>query len=392
VEIRTEEFLKWNLPDSLTQYDILEIVVLDPNDSTVVLDSIFSGKLDSILDIKPYTLIGLSSGMFTVRIRGFKNDTLVYENHYVRQGDVFIGHPIILTPLPELVPILKMIATSKGSLSPIFSSTIKEYHLPLEFRDSSVQLTITAAFPVTLNAESLAPGIPSKSWPVPIGEDTLYLKVFGQKDSATYKIITKRSPSSESRLRELSFADTSLTIAFNPEILEYSVPIPNLIDSINLFPVPMDSQSVITVNGTAPSLDGHFHIKGLLPGENRVEITVLAPDTFSRTTYLLKIFRLPSTNAFLSVLSISPGTFTKVFQRDKFIYSVSLDSGQNNIGITAIPEDQFASVKVNKAKAQGSTPIVVPLLETLTLVYVTVYAADTTVSKTYILTVNAKPL
>lgn len=392
VEFRTEEFLKWNLPDSLTQYDIIEIVILDPNDSNVVLDSIFSGKIDSLLEIKPYTLIGKPSGKFTVRIRGFKNASLVYENQYVRQGDAFISRPIIVPPLPDPLPRLKMLSINKGSLSPIFATNSLDYRLPLEFSDSSVQVTIISDFSVTLNADSLVSGISSKSMPVLVGDDTLFLKVYGKMNSVIYKIITKRSPSSESRLRQLVFVDTAFKIAFNPQILDYSMQIPSLMDSINLYPVAMDSQSVITVNGAVPGLDGRFHIKVLVPGENRLEISVIAPDKISRSTYLLKIVRMPSTNALLSVLSISPGTFTKVFQSEKFIYSVNLDSGQNTIGITAIPEDQLATVKVNKIKTQGSTPILVPLIETLTILYVTVFAADTTVSKTYIITVNAKPI
>ena len=151
--------------------------------------------------------------------------------------------------------------------------------------------------------------------------------------SETYNITVNRAKNNDATLSELSVTEGTLTPAFSPEVLEYTVDVANDVTTISV---------TATVNDTNASVTGTGE-HALEAGDNTLEITVTAQDGTVQT-YTIVVNRAKSSDATLSALSVTQGTLTPAFSPEVLEYTVDVENNITIIGVTATTNDANASV------------------------------------------------
>lgn len=172
----------------------------------------------------------------------------------------------------------------------------------------------------------------------------------------------------------------------------YQVTVPFGTSSATVTATRSNANATVFINGSQTT--SRSISLGTGPSTTPVTILVIAQDTSTNKTYTVNInVAAPSSNADLSVLSVSPGTWDKNFSANIQDYTVTVDSTVATVAVTATKADINATMSGSLAAPPGTlsaTNIAFPLNSpgTPTPISITVTAQNGSASKTYTVTVT----
>ncbi|WP_314588319.1 cadherin-like beta sandwich domain-containing protein [Paenibacillus terrigena] len=202
--------------------------------------------------------------------------------------------------------------------------------------------------------------------------------------------ITISGQSSQSGNADLSGLTLSPgTLAFDPDVTDYSVSVDHTVTSINVTPTAADAAATIQVNGT-PTVSGAAYEMNLDVGVNDISIEVKT-QSGAHKTYTIKVYRAsePSSNADLQSLLISSGSLIPVFNPGVNDYTVNVDHNVSSFTLTPTVAEAEAGATLQVTGATNVTGATYGLELNVgaNLITIEVKAANDT-KKIYTLTVN----
>lgn len=198
-----------------------------------------------------------------------------------------------------------------------------------------------------------------------VGQNTVQIKTTNHVDQSEslYTFTVNRAVWSSNFLKSLSSDKGDLTPNFSANQLAYTISVPYEVTSITLSGEVDDQTSTISGVGV---------VNPLVVGINELKVVVTSATNVSRT-YIVRVTRLPSSDASLSDLVINTGTLDRPFD--------SADSGPYSIEVGVnTPTIEFSGHIPEGATVEGLGPVT--LGPGTTTHVITVTAADGT-TKTY---------
>lgn len=168
---------------------------------------------------------------------------------------------------------LRLLATSEGILSPVFSPSILSYSVEIPNTTSSIVLSAVTAHPA---ARASGHGVQAFLKP---GDNIIPIKVTAEDEitERTYNVTIKRTKSSDATLRFLHMFPGHLTPAFNSETTDYTVDVENTVASVVI---------MATANHSGATIEGDGEKTNLKTGANPFDIKVTAQDGNSKNYYV----------------------------------------------------------------------------------------------------------
>ncbi|MDR2010174.1 MAG: cadherin-like beta sandwich domain-containing protein [Bacteroidales bacterium] len=143
-------------------------------------------------------------------------------------------------------------------------------------------------------------------------------------------------------LADINISEGELDPEFSSQTFQYNVYVESNIETINISATPTDSYATITGNSNIGEQSLNY-------GDNEFTITVIAEDRTTSLTYNITINRRPiSSDATLSSIIVSEGELTPEFDPQTFQYDVYVESNIETIEISAVTNDNFATIVVNR--------------------------------------------
>lgn len=224
------------------------------------------------------------------------------------------------------------------------------------------------------------------------GNNNISIKVTAQdkKTTKVYNILVKRSEktaSSDANLSNLSINGYSLDKVFSMEETEYSIgQIPFSLTELTINATPNMGTSKINylVNGVKQQSN-----KVVIPKvekDSAITIQVTAEDGKTIKNYKVKFTKQASTNAYLKDIIVSEGNLK--FDKNTFSYIVDVNEDISSIDITAILDDNKATMKMNNVTYSSPHTLTITPLSSggnEVTIYVTAENGD---SLTYKVTIN----
>ncbi|HPF51321.1 MAG TPA: cadherin-like beta sandwich domain-containing protein [Draconibacterium sp.] len=171
------------------------------------------------------------------------------------------------------------------------------------------------------------------------GKETVYVRSQG---SGIYIYLIRVSigevyePSSVSTLTKLAISEGAMTPSFSPDLLQYTITVPNSTAKVDFTPTLGHAKQTINSSLTAE-----------LTGDQTIyQIEVLAEDGISSSTYVFTIVKEPiSSDATLKSLDITGGgTLTPDFSPDVTEYVFNVDTTVHEVMISGTSTHPYATV------------------------------------------------
>lgn len=243
------------------------------------------------------------------------------------------------------VPLSSLTITPPGTLQPGFSSNTTSYTAQVPTAVTGVTVAATPkdnTTTMTINGTAVGAGhgqpisLDSPGTTIPI---TIVLSSQTGTES-TYTVTVTRLLSSNNNLSALSVTPGTLSPAFDPNQLTYTMDVAFDITSVLVSATKSDPAAVIS--GDVPN-SGQRTIPLDGPGTSKVvSVIVTAPNGGSRT-YRITINRLvPSSNDNLAALTVSDGSLNPAFAAGMLNYAVEVANIINSITVTATKSDPAA--------------------------------------------------
>ena len=165
-----------------------------------------------------------------------------------------------------------------GETIPGFDPDVPSYTLP-DLGNDVESITIDAT-PENDEATVEVVGADSNGVvPLEVGENVITVKVTAQDGSVgTYTITVNREADDNNDLKSLEVEGYDITPTFDPDTTEYTLEVPEDVDSITVNAEPDSDKATVTGTGS----------HDLQPGENTIEVTVKAEDGTEKT-YTIKV-------------------------------------------------------------------------------------------------------
>jgi hypothetical protein len=226
-----------------------------------------------------------------------------------------------------------------------------------------------------------------------VGANPVTIRVTAQQGNfQDYVLTVNRSPAGNANLSGLTVSTGTLTPAFAPSTLLYSVNVLNNVTSITVTASMQAGGSTMTINGQAIANNTPFTVNGLVVGANQITIRVTALEG-NFQDYIVTVNRAAPGIANLVSLTIAPGTMTPAFLPTTLSYAVGVANADASVTVTATLEAPSTStMTINNQAVASGTPLLVnlgvPGSATSITIVVTAQAGN---SQTYTVTVN-RPL
>ena len=326
-----------------------------------------------------------------------------------QDGSTTKTYTITVTRAASTNADLSALTISSGTLSPSFVSGTTAYTASVSNGTTSVTVTPTvsdanATIQARVNGGSYASvtsGSASSSLSLNVGSNTIDITVTAEDGSTTktYTITVTRAGSSNADLSALSSTAGSFAETFASSTTAYTVSVSNATTSVTVTPTKSDANATIQVrvNGgtyatvTSGSASGALSLN---VGANTIDVTVTAQDGTTTKTYTITVTRAASTNADLSALSSTAGSFAETFASSTTAYTVSVSNGTTSVTVTPTKSDANATIQVRvnggsyASVTSGSASGSLSLNVGSNTIDVTVTAQDGTTTKTYTITVT----
>ena len=188
----------------------------------------------------------------------------------------------------------------------------------------------------------------------------------------------------------------------------YVLAVNPLMSSVSFTVNPTDPAATVAVstindNATVPGSGNVFtvttnsanstlsYVNGAVVYYTPVYIAITGADGVSHSAAQLNINQATSSDATLSSLTSSAGTFNPVFNSNTTNYTVSVDNSVSSISFTPTTNNANATVNISGTVVSGSASANLPLSAGTNNFYITVYAQDQQTVLTYYVTVVRAP-
>ena len=291
-------------------------------------------------------------------------------------GDVDVPLAFQVLPPPSQDAGLLSLVPDHGTLRPAFSPDVFQYAMTVPYEVDAVLFTAEPAAGAScrVNRKNLGPG----------GSDTLFTITVTAEDGETrrvYQVTVHREEkkveplSGDARLLSLKPAAGTLSPAFDPEVLEYTLTVPYEVATMTFDAQPVKGASY------------RVNRKNLGPGgrDTLFTITVTAEVGETRRVYQVTVHREEKKEEPLSadarLLSLTPetGTLDPGFDPEVLEYTLTVPYEVASMTFEAQPAEG-ASYRVNRKNLGGGGSD--------TLFTVTVTAADRETKRVYQITVH----
>jgi gliding motility-associated-like protein len=284
---------------------------------------------------------------------------------------------------------LANLSISSGTLTPVFATGTTSYTASVTNATANITVTPTtsdAGATVKVNGTTVVSGSPSANIPLLVGPNTITTVVTAQDGTTTntYTVTVTRAGSANANLTNLTLSAGTLTPVFAAGTTSYTALVSNAVTSLTLTPTVSNTNSTVTVNGTAVASGTASGAITLNVGPNTISTIVTAQDGTTTKTYTVTITRAPASVATLSNLVLSSGTLTPVFASGTTSYTASVTNTTANITVTPTTTAGTSTVTVNgTAVASGTASANIPLLVGPNTITTVVTAQDGTTTSTY---------
>ncbi|MDH5301219.1 MAG: cadherin-like beta sandwich domain-containing protein, partial [Gammaproteobacteria bacterium] len=296
---------------------------------------------------------------------------------------------------------LSGLSLSSGSLSPVFASGTLSYTASVANTTSQITLTATANNAnyqsITVNNNPVTSGLSSGWVSLAVGSNTIDIVVTAQDGQTVknYSVVVTRAASTNANLSALSLSTGTLSPVFASATTAYTVTVANATSSVQFVATAEDSNySSLKVNNVAATSGLASAAVSLAVGDNAIPVQVIAQDGTTTKTYTVTIHR-KSADANLSGLSLSSGSLSPVFAGGTTGYTASVANGVSNLTVTATASDaaNITGLTINGVAAtSGVASGAINLVVGANAIPVVVTAEDSTVTKTYTVTVTRLPV
>ncbi|MGI6587533.1 MAG: cadherin-like beta sandwich domain-containing protein [Peptococcia bacterium] len=282
---------------------------------------------------------------------------------------------------------LANLTTSSGTWDPVFDPATTIYAVTLDEKIDSLTLTAATEHP---QATVKINGVATENANIPLtpGINTATVTVTAEDGITTknYTVDIRRPAYLEALTVKNSAGQTiALTPDFTSTTFNYTVDtVPNNVIVLAVTATGEES-AIIDVNGSVVA-SGTAKNVALDVGATFINIEVTEPETEIIKTYTLKVYRAADVN--LSNLSTNTGKWNEEFTSGTTSYTVTLEKGDSNITITAVPADDQASVKIGgQGTGTGTQTISVSLDVGINSIPIEITGRDGATKNLYSLTV-----
>jgi len=349
--------------------------VSEPNATVVVNGAVVASG-------SPSGPIALAVGSTTINV------TVTAQDGTVKTYEVSV------TRAASSVADLAGLATSEGTLDPVFSPGTFSYNLDVANQVDSITITPTASEPtatITVNGTSVASGAVSPSISLPVGPTAIPVVVTAADGTTTqtYTVNVTRAAASNASLSGLVPSAGALDPAFSPNTLAYNISVSHDTDRITIRPTASDPAATITVDGSVVISGSASGTISLVVGSTEIPIVVTAQDGSTTQTYMITVTRAVSAIAELSALVPSAGTLDPAFSPNTAAYDISVGNEVQSISFTPTASDPAATITVNGAAVpSGATSAPLALSEGANQFSIVVTAQDGMTARTYVVSVT----
>ena len=285
---------------------------------------------------------------------------------------------------------LSNLTLSSGPFTPTFDAATQSYTATVPYTGITLTVTPTVSdtnATVAVSGTTVLSGNASDAITLTLGANVIPVRVTAQDGTTTkpYTVtVTRAAASINADLSNLTLSSGTLSPTFAAGTTSYTATVPYTAITLTVTPTLAEISSSVTVSGTTVASGSASRAITLTLGANVIPVVVTAQNTAFTKTYTITITRLPSSNAYLSNLTLSTGTLSPTFASTKTSYTVAVSTSVASLTVTPTVSDTNATVKVNGVSA--TTPISLSIGVTRIIVQVT--AADGTTTKNYLIYVT----
>ena len=350
-------------------------------------------------NVNGFTLIPspISVNLPTGLTQGTYDFNLTIQN--TATGCISVVEPFTLTILSNDAQLSILKTTPKATLTLVAGTNFADFTSTVSNVISSVVVMPTAHDPaasITVNGVTVASGDSSAPIQLQLDTNTIYTTITAA-DGVTKRtyamIITRQLPNNAKLVSILTNPKATLTQVSGTNYRDYEAAVSSITSSIRITPTTMDATAAVTVNGVPVTSGANSAPVQLNADTTTIFTTVTAGDGIVKKTYAIKITRLPSNNAKLNVIAITPKTaLTTIAGANYKDYEATVANSTSSISVTATPQDATAVLTVNGiAATPGTASSPVQLNADTTTIFTTVTAGDGVTKKTYAILVTREP-
>jgi hypothetical protein len=282
---------------------------------------------------------------------------------------------------------LSGISFNNGATLPILPD-ITAYSLEVAHATDTIRVKPAAAHAyaaITVNGTAGQNDTFSGAVPLAVGDNTITVTVTSEDGNTikTYTLTVTRRASPDATLSSLTVSAGALSPDFSPEILAYTVTLPDGVSEISFTPTVTKAGATVSLNGTSITSG---QVTASLPagvGENTYTLHVVAPDVVFEKDYVITVLRKPE----LGGLTLNHGVLDTAFTPYTTSYAVVVPNSVTALTVT--PTSAAGSISVNgTAVGSGTASDPVNLEVGITAITVAAVSADGETSRTYTLTVT----
>lgn len=285
---------------------------------------------------------------------------------------------------------LSDLTVSEGVLTPAFDPATTDYAVEVPNAVDTIDVSATTANGgATLSVEGnpAVSGAPV-SVALPVGVTEVNIDVLAEDGVATetYTVtVTRAVPptADDATLASLLLSEGTLTPSFASGVTAYTAAVATGVESIEVTAATNHPAATLQIEGGGATNGVPVSVP-LGVGDTAIEVVVTAEDGVTEETYTVTVTRAaPSSDATLSVLSLSAGALSPAFAPATFGYTASVPNAVDEIDVSATPAHAGASRTIN-----GGADTTVALAVGENLIEVAVTAEDGATTETYNVTVT----
>ncbi len=225
---------------------------------------------------------------------------------------------------------LKNIDVSEGTLTPNFQKETLNYTINVPNETTKINIT---GIPEARTTKVIGNG----EYNLTTGENRFTLTTLASDNatSKTYVIVVNRAKSDNNNLKHLLIEEATLNPEFHKDTLNYTAYVPNEITT-GVFHIETEEEHA------KYQIIGNTEFQ---MGDNEVKIEVTS-ESGKKKTYNVIVHRQEdfSGSDYLTDLSVQGGTLSPAFSKEQQYYEVKVPNTQDEITVTATPEDEHATV------------------------------------------------
>lgn len=379
VEVQIEkDVFEYDTNVSNNAENIFVKIVTDSDDSKYKL--VAKDKDENFLKVSNDTIYGLKSGNNVVTVTVTAEDNKTKTNYTININKEKSDNAY-----------LNSLSVSEFDINPQFEKSTLNYSLSIGAEVSELDVTpITASVGANYNIVGYDPSGVELTVNNNIvsgfnkGANVIKIIVTSEDESSeiSYRIDVTMTASSVATLSNLSFQHFTLTPDFSPDIISYSINIPNEITEAGFSYSTTKSDATVNIGaserkGAAPIVDGN-RITNIDTGESQLDFTVTAEDGVTQKTYTVVITRAQSSKAEIETLTVRYGINEVILSKregeDRYVTSVSHNVSTIAIDVIA-SEKAIYEIYKNDVK---QTPASVELNSGGNTIFIRVVAEDNT--------------